>query len=86
GTVSVDEYQNNTIKKHEFTRVEKELDRIRHFDVCDANTEPVFLTYRDDKRIRVLIEGWASGRKPTYDFTGAGGIRHTLWVVDDPQT
>ena len=49
-TVSVDEYMNNTIKKHEFTRVEKELDRINHFDVCNTNTEPVFLTYRDDKR------------------------------------
>lgn len=86
GTVSVDEYQNNTIKKHEFTRVEKELDRIRHFDICDANTEPVFLTYRDDKRIRVLVEGWAASRKPVYDFTGQDGIGHTLWVVDDPQT
>lgn len=42
GCVAVDEYQNNTIKKHEFTRVEKEKDRINHFDVCDANTEPVF--------------------------------------------
>ena len=47
GCVSVDEYQKNIIKKHEFTRVEKELDRINHFDVCDTNTEPVFLTYRD---------------------------------------
>ncbi|MCQ4638080.1 DUF1015 family protein [Anaerovorax odorimutans] len=86
GTVSVDEYQNNTIKKHEFTRVEKELDRINHFDVCNANTEPVFLTYRDDKRIRVLVEGWAAGNKPVYDFTGEDGIQHTLWVVDDADT
>lgn len=84
GTVAVDEYQNNTIKKHEFTRVEKEIDRINHFDVCDANTEPVFLTYRDDKRIRVLVEGWASANKPVYDFTTEDGIGHTLWVVDDP--
>ena len=58
GCVSVDEYQNNTIKKHEFTRVEKEQDRINHFDVCSANTEPVFLTYRDDKRIDVIVESW----------------------------
>ena len=84
GTVAVDEYQNNTIKKHEFTRVEKEIDRINHFDVCDANTEPVFLTYRDDKRIRVLVEGWAAANKPVYDFTTEDGIGHTLWVVDDP--
>lgn len=86
GTVSVDEYQNNTIKKHEFTRVEKELDRINHFDICNANTEPVFLTYRDDKRIRVLVEGWAAAKEPVYDLTTEDGIRHTLWVVDDPET
>lgn len=86
GTVSVDEYQNNTIKKHEFTRVEKELDRINHFDICNANTEPVFLTYRDDKRIRVLVEGWAAAKKPVYDLTTEDGIKHTLWVIDDPET
>lgn len=86
GTVSVDEYQNNTIKKHEFTRVEKELDRINHFDICNANTEPVFLTYRDDKRIRVLVEGWAAAKDPVYDLTTEDGIQHTLWVVDDPKT
>lgn len=84
-TVSVDEYQNNTIKKHEFTRVEKEQDRINHFDLCDANTEPVFLTYRDDKRLRLLIEGWIGQHKPTYDFETGDGIKHTLWVMDDPQ-
>lgn len=85
GTVAVDEYLNNTIKKHEFTRVEKEIDRINHFDICNANTEPVFLTYRDDKRIRVLVEGWAASKEPVYDITTTDGIQHTLWVVDDPQ-
>lgn len=83
GCVAVDEYQNNTIKKHEFTRVEKEKDRINHFDVCDANTEPVFLTYRDDKRIRSVIEGYVSGHEPVYDITSDDGIKHTLWIVDD---
>lgn len=85
GCVSVDEYQNNTIKKHEFTRVEKEQDRIRHFDVCDTNTEPVFLTYRDDKRIRSVIEGFAENNEPVYDVTASDGIRHILWVVDDEE-
>lgn len=85
GTVSVDEYQNNTIKKHEFTRVEKEIDRINHFDVCNANTEPVFLTYRDDKRIRVLVEGWAASNEPEYDIVTGDGIRHILWPVTDVQ-
>ena len=83
GCVSVDEYQNNIIKKHEFTRVEKEKDRINHFDVCDTDTEPVFLTYRDDKRIRTIIEGVAAGSEPVYDITASDGIRHILWVIDD---
>lgn len=85
GCVSVDEYKNNTIKKHEFTRIEKEIDRIKHFDVCDTNTEPVFLTYRDDKRIRSIMEGFASGNDPVYDVTAADGVQHILWVIDDGQ-
>lgn len=85
GCVAVDEYQNNTIKKHEFTRVEKEKDRINHFDVCDADTEPVFLTYRDDKRIRSIMEGYVANHEPEYDITSEDGIQHTLWVIDDPE-
>lgn len=83
GCVSIDEYLDNTIKKHEFTRVEKELDRINHFDRCNMNTEPVFLTYRDDKRLRTLIEGWMNGHEAEYDFTTKDGIGHTLWAIDD---
>lgn len=83
GCVSIDEYLNNTIKKHEFTRVEKEIDRINHFDHCNTNTEPVFLTYRDDKRLRTLIEGWKSSNEPEYDFVTDDGIGHTLWVISD---
>jgi len=83
GCVSIDEYMNNTIKKHEFTRVEKELDRINHFDICNTNTEPVFLTYRDDKRLRTLIEGWMNGHKPEYDFITKDGIGHALWAITD---
>ena len=86
GCVSVDEYKNNIIKKHELTRVEKEIDRINHFDVCNANTEPVFLTYRDDKRIRVIVEGWAENHEPEYDITASDGIRHMLWPVTDENT
>lgn len=86
GCVSVDEYKNNIIRKHELTRVEKEIDRINHFDVCNANTEPVFLTYRDDKRIRVTVEGWAESHEPEYDITASDGIRHMLWPVTDENT
>ncbi len=83
GCVSIDEYRNNTIKKHEFTRVEKELDRINHFDHCNTNTEPVFLTYRDDKRLRTLIEGWMNCHDPEYDFITEDRIGHTLWAITD---
>lgn len=82
-TVSVDEYQDNTIKKHELTRVEKELDRIKHFDVCNANTEPVFLTYRDDLRIRSLVEGFLASKAPIYDIITKDGIEHMLYMIDD---
>lgn len=83
GCVSVDEYQNNIIKKHEKTRVEKEIDRINHFDICNADTEPVFLTYRDDKRIRTLVEGYMNANSPEYDAKTSDGISHTLWVIED---
>lgn len=81
GCVSVDEYGDNTIKKHELTRVEKETDRVCHFDVCNANTEPVFLTYRDSAEIRRIVETYASTHEAEYDFVGEDGIGHKLWVV-----
>ena len=83
GCVSVDEYEDNIIKKHELTRVEKEIDRINHFDVCNADTEPVFLTYREDKRIKSLVEGFISNHEAEYDFTLKDGVRHTLWRAAD---
>ncbi|MGI6751371.1 MAG: DUF1015 domain-containing protein [Anaerovoracaceae bacterium] len=83
GCVSIDEYLDDTIKKHEFTRIEKELDRINHFDVCNANTEPVFLTYRDEKDLRTLLENWIEGHEPEYDFITEDGIGHLLWIIDD---
>ncbi|QIB69883.1 DUF1015 domain-containing protein [Aminipila butyrica] len=86
GCVSVDEYMNNDIKKHEFTRVEKEKDRINHFDICNANTEPVFLTYRDNKKIRSLMEGWIANHEALYDLETPDGIQHVLWTVDDDST
>ncbi len=85
GCVSIDEYQNNIIKKHELTRVEKELDRINHFDVCNANTEPVFLTYRNDPKISALLEKIKASDSPVYDITTPDGIGHTLWLIaEDP--
>ncbi|MDD2217589.1 MAG: DUF1015 family protein [Eubacteriales bacterium] len=85
GCVSVDEYMNDGIKKHEFTRVEKELDRINHFDICNANTEPVFLTYRDELRIRTIVEGYISSHEPVYDILTGDGVSHILWCISDDE-
>ncbi len=82
-TAAIDDYLNDSIKKHEFTRYEKELDRIRHFDVCNANTEPVFLTYRDNAAIRTLLNSWILKNNPVYDITTADDVRHILWTIPD---
>lgn len=84
-TVSVDEYLDNTIKKHEFTRKEKEVDRTRHFDVCDAHTEPVFLTYRKQNAVNTLINDFIKFNDPVYDFKTDDGITHIFWVLDDEE-
>ncbi|MEG2200291.1 MAG: DUF1015 family protein, partial [Anaerovorax sp.] len=57
--------------------------RINHFDICNANTEPVFLTFRNDKRVKTLVEGWISSHKPAFDIVGGDGVGHALWVIDD---
>jgi uncharacterized protein (DUF1015 family) len=80
---AIDDYLSNTIKKHEYTRYEKELDRINHFDTCNANTEPVFLTYREQPEIRFILDGWISKNRPEYDITTQDGIQHIFWVVND---
>lgn len=79
----IDDYINNIIKKHEFTRKEKELDRINHFDVCNANTEPVFFTYRKKEEISKIINEWADTHDATYDITTEDNISHIVWVLDD---
>ena len=83
GCASVDEYLDGTVKKHELTRREKELDRICHFDVCSAQTEPVFLAYRKHEGISREINEWIKFHKPTYEFTTDDGVSHLLWPVDD---
>ncbi|MCD5415004.1 MAG: DUF1015 family protein [Clostridiales bacterium] len=82
---SIDEYLSDVIKKHEFTRPVKETDRINHFDKCDANTEPVFLTYRSNDEINNIIVEWVKNHKPEYDFVSEDGITHTLWVLNDKE-
>lgn len=80
---SIDEYEADLIKKHEHTRPKKEDDRTRHVEALDANTGPVFLTYRAKPEIDALVERLTAGT-PTYDFTAPDGIGHVLWVVDNP--
>lgn len=80
---SIDDYMNNIIKKHEFTRKEKELDRINHFDITNANTEPVFLTYKKNQRINDIVSQWIDQNKATYDVVTEDGIAHIVWVLND---
>ncbi|MDR5659308.1 DUF1015 family protein [Serpentinicella sp. ANB-PHB4] len=80
---SIDDYLEGKIKKHEYTRVEKEIDRINHFDYCDANTEPIFLTYRSDAVIKNVINQWATNHLPEYDLVTDDGIKHILWCLTD---
>ena len=86
GCASIDDYINGIIKKHEFTRADKEADRIRHVDYCDANTGPIFLTYRSNDTVSNIVSAWKQSRKPVYDFVTEDGIGNTVWVIDDEET
>jgi len=77
---SVEEYEKDLIKKHEHTRKDKEIERTMHVDTINANTGPVFLTYKAKPSIDKLVAG-ITEEEPEYDFIADDGIRHTLWVV-----
>jgi len=79
---SVEDYFNDIIKKHEFTRPEKEKDRIDHMRTIKAQTGNVFLAYRDVEEINDIIHKWKNDNKPVYDFTAEDGIKHTIWIVE----
>jgi uncharacterized protein (DUF1015 family) len=83
---SVDDYENDIIKKHEFTRPEKELDRINHIKTSGAQTGNVFLAYRNNVRLDALIENWKKTKTAVYDFEADDQIKHTIWVVNDELT
>ncbi|ABS41436.1 DUF1015 domain-containing protein [Clostridium botulinum] len=85
GCLSIDDYMNNVIKKHEHTREEKELDRIKHVDTCSAHTGPIFLTYKHEEKLNTIIEN-CTKNKALYDFVAEDGIRHTVWQIDDENT
>jgi len=83
GLTSVAEYERDLIKKHEHTRKDKEDDRTRHVTECDANAEPIFLTYRQVPAIDALVDR-VRARPPRHDLVTEDGIGHTVWVIDDP--
>ncbi|MBL0884622.1 MAG: DUF1015 domain-containing protein, partial [Chitinophagaceae bacterium] len=80
---SIDDYENDIIKKHEFTRPEKELDRINHIRTSGAQTGNVFLAYRNNAKVDELIEKWKESKSPVYDFTADDDIQHTIWIIND---
>ncbi|MBS4979016.1 MAG: DUF1015 domain-containing protein [Clostridiales bacterium] len=82
GCSSIDDYQSGVIRRHELTRTEKERDRIRHMEVCCANTSPVFLTCRYTEKLKMLLESWKQTHRPVYDFTAEDEITHRVWIVD----
>lgn len=79
---SIDDYLNGVIKKHENTREDKEIDRIRHVDTVGAHTGPIFLAYRQNETLRGIVAA-AKEEAPLYDFTSDDGIRHRVWRIDD---
>lgn len=82
GCASIDDYENQVIKKHENTRADKEADRIRHVDTCNAQTGPIFLAYRQTPELRELMGRIKSG-EALYDFTSDDGIRHRVFVISE---
>lgn len=83
---SIEDYENDIVKKHEFTRPEKEQDRINHIKTTGAQTGNVFLAYRNNNQVDALIENWKTIKSPVYNFTAEDEISHTIWIVNDDET
>lgn len=81
---SIEDYFNDVIKKHEFTRPEKEQDRIEHMQSLNAHVGPIFLTYAKNNTVDAIINEVIAG-KHVYDFTAVDDIQHTVWVIDNEQ-
>ena len=79
---SVDDYLTGKIKKHELTRKEKEVDRMHHIEINNANIEPVFLSFPTNEVLEQVIADTAQ-TAPEYDFVSEDGIGHTLWCIAD---
>jgi uncharacterized protein (DUF1015 family) len=86
GCASVDDYLDGKIKKHELTRPDKELDRMVHVRVNNANIEPVFFTYPAVKEIDEIVDTIVRTEKPEYDFVAEDGFGHHFWVIEKNET
>lgn len=82
GCACVDDYIENRIKKHELTRADKEADRIRHVDTCNANTGPIFLCYKGKSEISDIINKYKA-LEPEYDFITTDNVKNTVWVIEN---
>lgn len=82
GCASVDDYWNDLIKKHEKTRKDKEEDRCNHIRYTNAHTGPIFLTYRDNNGINLLVNQIIT-ESPVYDFISVDNVRQQVWVISD---
>jgi len=82
GCAAIEDYRNNVIKKHEKTREDKEIDRINHVDVCNAQTGPIFLAYRSQKLINDVVDV-IKKETPLYNFVASDGVKHTVWKIDN---
>ena len=80
-----DDYATGKIKKHELTRKDKEDDRMVHVRIQNANIEPVFFAYKDNKALGEIVARAAS-KSPEYDFTDENGFGHRFWIIDDDET
>jgi uncharacterized protein (DUF1015 family) len=83
---SVDDYENDLIKKHEFTRPEKEQDRINHIKTTGAQTGNVFLAYKNIDEIDALILKWKTDKNPVYDLIADDAVQHSVWIINDTGT
>ena len=83
---AVKDYETDVIKKHEFTRPDKENDRINHIKISGAQTGNVFLAYRDVEEMNELISKWKADKSPIYDFIAEDEIQHSIWIVNDDAT
>jgi len=86
GCVSVEDYNNNVIVKHELTRPDKEDDRTKHILTQQAHAEPVMMTFRDDASVASFMNEFMDNNDPIYDFTAEDNVEHTVWKVDNSGT